>query len=219
MSKYLKNKNIQYSYKKIMPREVSQLFLNSSIPLSPSFPVSVFPPLCLIISPLNSLSLIMFLKQLQEYSAAEVPPASYCGCPEHMFWLTAHWLRHIYKVFRLEWNPACRCQATAHYQAKLNISFHNMGEQVWPLAVRREWKVRNFLRYHFCSTPLYFPSTVTSCCNNYLCTSYQYSCQNICCTVMMWSAQLSPEKHWLCALQFHLDTDTDGKKDLLLSLR
>lgn len=29
---------------------------------------------------------------------------------------------------------------------------------------------------------------------------------------MMWSTQLSPEKHWLYAEQFHLDTDRDRKK-------
>lgn len=29
---------------------------------------------------------------------------------------------------------------------------------------------------------------------------------------MMWSTQLSPEKHWLSAKQFHLDTDKRLKK-------
>ncbi len=125
----------------------------------------------------------------------------------NMFCMTAQWLGWVYKVFTLEWNPQWRWRSIIRQSS---IS-HFTAWQSESGVLRWEWKVTNFLRYNICYTPLYFPPAATSCSNNDSCTSYQYSCQNSCCTVMIWSTQLSPEKPWLYAEQFHLDTDIDLK--------
>lgn len=143
-----KKKKTLYSLKKNY-----HLLLNCSISLCISFSASVFSPLCLIITPLNSPSLITFMiSGSRNTPLRRFPPASYHGCSGHVFWLSGNRLGWVYKVNKLNVDVRPYYRSISHT--------HITGEQVRG----GEWKVANFLRSKTCYDAPSLPCAATSCC-------------------------------------------------------